>query len=1652
MHPAYQPGQRLPPPPPTSTAPGQHVIPLPPPPPRAPIQQSHGLSIPPPPPGGPTGTLNYWGRQQSYPIPVNSTQPGPYNPREYSTYQQQSLPPPPEERPLTSATYIPGGESFGVGVGIPPLYTQPQARTYSESSTYSHSYNEYSASTESSRTAETGMTTPNDNDLYNDNRTYNRVPQTPSRANHQLNLPPSSSAYVSPGPPTATLANPQYQQHPSESVHSAGASSNGPISPADPALQWPVDRVMIWLNAHGYSSEWSETFEDLRIYGSSFLDLGRNELRREKLQYWKNEIYPRLNRAFQSSGKPYDFQQIRGEASKLRGLVRAIVDNGYVSAPSAPGRTLHRRQASQQSGLMTASAGTDGTVENSPNIGVGRSGFNSATPTTAGTGDESPGGYMPNASATYLRRLSSNRNPPRDYAQEGRSKYTQEVLAAINDGRKHSPSGSRELDPNYAESFRHGVSPQQSPGLNSVRPTMSSSSSKRYYATHARGNSSETSLPAPVRKDGGRNAHENSRPPPVEISRSAGSETPASAREHKPGFFSKVLRHKRKDDVHPSPDESSVDSPTSPVNNRHAPDTASLESRSGRASAAFTYPQRDDSRKFIFVTPDGWNYRLIDISYVDTALSLRKTICEALGLPFSNAITLHMTAPALLDHDEALTDEFLMHARKNLGDSVGTLKLFVHVPSGTLTQNGDLGISFASPLGSPFGRPSISGRPVDALIRTNSENVDPDGIKSTESTLIANRGDALTSISNAVDSIDKSKQWNATGELSEADLREQDAIYRRETEAKQAAYREKKQHSLQRDGRPPSDGPGIRGQGVIDFDRGRESPYESNKPFESTGTGTGTFSSTGSGGSVRSKEFTPLRAPPIPPGETSFVKKANSLTRNAGVKARSSWQEEERKKRSSGERPDQGAASSFREVNGAEGGVSLGENGKQQRAMATVMSQTGQSRNGSPSGSPRSPGSLTWSRGNIPFKIPDYEEGEVVETHPRRPELRIQMPLVNPAVTKIRQQHADSDQNSWGKSEDVSPSTATPPSGQSTLTLEKASSIQRMSSGRTPGAHTEFVEAKITFDKSPVPMHDTDSDEDDNLFAKPLRGRQPPNIPEKSSSRDPRRPSLTVNTGGKVTVFTPNEPSASSSNRTNSPQKPESAESSKRDPSSGLTHSASGGETPEGPNMFNRRESFASDLWANRPPPEALVAHLDEFFPNVNLDQPVLDEEMLEPSGSPPASPVEQMSRKGSKEPVGRSPTPVADEETALSDESTLRRGDTLKSVAQRNVRKSGGLGRTKSIREVVKGAYQQPEHRTHMPGPGPSRIATLKAAASGAIVRRKSTKMFGAKLEEVRPPRGSRLLQLETIPQDTLPVPQRQPTFKWMKGQLIGKGTFGRVYLGMNMTTGELIAVKQVEVNTKAAGSDKERMKEMMRSLDTEIETMQHLDHPNIVSYLGCERKDFSISIFLEYISGGSIGSCLRKHGKFEESVVSSLTRQTLQGLAYLHREGILHRDLKADNILLDLDGTCKISDFGISKKSDNIYGNDVTNSMQGSVFWMAPEVIRSQGQGYSAKVDIWSLGCVVLEMFAGRRPWSKEEAIGAIYKLGSLNQAPPIPDDVSSTISPGAISFMLDCFTIDPSDRPTADTLLRAPFCFSDPHYNFLDTELYAKIRNAF
>ncbi|KDN51461.1 hypothetical protein RSAG8_00006, partial [Rhizoctonia solani AG-8 WAC10335] len=120
-----------------------------------------------------------------------------------------------------------------------------------------------------------------------------------------------------------------------------------------------------------------------------------------------------------------------------------------------------------------------------------------------------------------------------------------------------------------------------------------------------------------------------------------------------------------------------------------------------------------------------------------------------------------------------------------------------------------------------------------------------------------------------------------------------------------------------------------------------------------------------------------------------------------------------------------------------------------------------------------------------------------------------------------------------------------------------------------------------------------------------------------------------------------------------------------------------------------------------------------------------------------------------------------------------------------------------------------------------------------------------------------------------------------------------------------------------------------------------------------------------------------------------------------------------------------------------EHVYNNHEGTAMQGSVFWMAPEMLHNNKQGYNAKIDIWSVGCVVLEMQAGRRPWTEDDMFAVMYKVGGLRQAPPVPDDV--ILSPIADDFRKKCFAIDPAERPTAIELLTHPWLQVPPGWVF-------------
>lgn len=264
-----------------------------------------------------------------------------------------------------------------------------------------------------------------------------------------------------------------------------------------------------------------------------------------------------------------------------------------------------------------------------------------------------------------------------------------------------------------------------------------------------------------------------------------------------------------------------------------------------------------------------------------------------------------------------------------------------------------------------------------------------------------------------------------------------------------------------------------------------------------------------------------------------------------------------------------------------------------------------------------------------------------------------------------------------------------------------------------------------------------------------------------------------------------------------------------------------------------------------------------------------------------------------------------------------------------------------------------------------------------------------------------------------------------WIKGELIGAGSYGKVYLGVNRKTGAMMAVKSVEFPQSEKRS--KRNQNMIEALQRETDFLQNLSHPHIVQCLGFDFGESCFSIFLEYVPGGSLSSLLRKIGEFDEVLTRFFMKQIAEGLKYLHQNGILHRDIKCANLLVDDDGCLKISDFGLSKSSRQLNAYDMMSQMsfQGSVYWMAPEMVKSSGF-YSAKVDIWSVGCVMIEMLTGERPWIGMHEIAAMYQLGQ-EQIPPIPEKWSED----AKDFAKWCFEIDPEKRPTAEQLGTTNFC---------------------
>ncbi|KAI1319901.1 Suppressor of Sensor Kinase (SLN1) [Mortierella claussenii] len=320
--------------------------------------------------------------------------------------------------------------------------------------------------------------------------------------------------------------------------------------------------------------------------------------------------------------------------------------------------------------------------------------------------------------------------------------------------------------------------------------------------------------------------------------------------------------------------------------------------------------------------------------------------------------------------------------------------------------------------------------------------------------------------------------------------------------------------------------------------------------------------------------------------------------------------------------------------------------------------------------------------------------------------------------------------------------------------------------------------------------------------------------------------------------------------------------------------------------------------------------------------------------------------------------------------------------------------------------------------------VEKLSSLEKGRTEREQEIKVIGKVLDDQKPEDRS-LVFLAALTDSK--------AIRWQMAKYIGSGTFGTVYLGTNSDTGELIAVKEIRFQNASMS--------LVKSIRDEMEVMKMMHHPNIVRYDNIEVHRHKVFIFMEYCQGGSLADLL-EHGRIEDEKVTKIfTLQMLKGLAYLHDKNVVHRDVKPDNILLDHLGNIKFVDFGAAKilaknqrtrthgrsAAESISVGVGANSLNGTPMYMAPEVIKNGEKGRKGSMDIWSLGCCVLEMATGRRPWAHLDNEWAVmYHVATSH--PPLPDP--SQMSTRGIAFLKRCFTRSSMQRPSAAELLRDPW----------------------
>uniref|UniRef100_A0A8C5FDG7 non-specific serine/threonine protein kinase n=1 Tax=Gadus morhua TaxID=8049 RepID=A0A8C5FDG7_GADMO len=247
-----------------------------------------------------------------------------------------------------------------------------------------------------------------------------------------------------------------------------------------------------------------------------------------------------------------------------------------------------------------------------------------------------------------------------------------------------------------------------------------------------------------------------------------------------------------------------------------------------------------------------------------------------------------------------------------------------------------------------------------------------------------------------------------------------------------------------------------------------------------------------------------------------------------------------------------------------------------------------------------------------------------------------------------------------------------------------------------------------------------------------------------------------------------------------------------------------------------------------------------------------------------------------------------------------------------------------------------------------------------------------------------------------------------------IGHGSFGAVYFARDIRTNEVVAIKKMSYSGKQSI-------EKWQDIIKEVKFLQRIQHPNSIEYKGCFLREHTAWLVMEYCLG-SASDLLEVHKKpLQEVEIAAITHGALQGLAYLHSHNMIHRDIKAGNVLLTEPGQVKLADFGSASIASP------ANSFVGTPYWMAPEVILAMDEGqYDGKIDIWSLGITCIELAERKPPLFNMNAMSALYHIAQ-NESPTL---MSSEWTEYFRNFVDSCLQKLPQDRPNSEELLKHAF----------------------